>query len=161
MSYDTFYFNLYAEKWCMHSSNISCDAQCISVGNKGGKLVIDGDVCPFKYFCQCECSQCVEKCASLGKLHVHKNLDRYGCSICNCQCQTFNCWKMCNGEKFLEINNTLGCSECKCLCPDIDCNAKCNGTSITRLDTSGCLVCDGCEGQETDGKIPKINDGHI
>lgn len=69
----------------------TCKTQCKVAGRTGGKLVTDGDVCPFQYFCECICPHCVEKCAAEGKVHVNKSVDIFGCNICNCQCEKINC----------------------------------------------------------------------
>lgn len=134
----------------MYSEKERCGALCIATGYKGGKLVTDGDVCPFHYFCQCVCYSCEKKCASKGKVHYYKrDVDVHGCSICNCQCPKRNCWKTCKGNNFVLFNNTFGCLDCKCLCPDIACDKKCNGTGIIRANESSCFICDGCKVQET------------
>ena len=145
----------FAAIWCMSYGNNTCQAQCKHAERERGKLVIDGDVCPFQYFCKCSCPFCSEECVSQGMIHVPKHRDMFGCSICNCQCdKNLNCWKTCNGPKFQLKNNTFGCYECRCECLDVNCDEKCNGIgqAIIKKDKTGCHVCDGCKSQKSAGK---------
>lgn len=139
-------------------SSTTCDDQCRDAGRREGKLVIDGDVCPFKYFCKCTCHNCAEECARKGKVHAHRSVDIFGCSICSCQCEKTNCYRVCNGVNFQVQNSTFGCPQCQCLCPDINCDIKCNGNGlgITKYNASGCLVCDRCNSQGLNGKRDRV-----
>ena len=145
----------------MYPENNTCAFQCHNLGKQGGKLVIDGDVCPFQYFCQCACDSCEKKCVSEGKIHVKEKIDKYGCSFCNCQCsKKTNCWKICKGDNFFLENNTMGCLECKCTCPNVNCDANCTGKDVIRKDKTGCPVCNGCKSGAIGGKLKKI-DYHV
>lgn len=131
----------------MYQDNKTCGSKCEKAGKRDGSLVIDGEVCPFQYFCKCICASCEQKCKTQGKTHIKRNMDKYGCSICNCQCDNSpNCWRKCNGHNFVLKNNTYGCPQCYCLCSPVNCDANCTeGSAIIKKDHTGCPACNGCK----------------
>lgn len=133
----------------MCPENVTCEEHCKESGKMGESLVLDGEICPFQYLCQCTCPSCVEKCERQGRVLVHNQTNMFGCSVCNCQCDNPNHWKLCGGSNFLLQNGTFGYPQCQRRCAKVDCDVKCQGKGLglIRISKGNCTVCDGCNRQ--------------
>ena len=63
---------------CMIYNPKRCRDVCVQSGYDDGELHIDGEVCPFQYFCNCLCTEfnnqnCIDECAAEGRIPVPGN----------------------------------------------------------------------------------------
>ena len=60
---------------CMIYNPTRCSHVCAQSGYDDEELHIDGEVCPFQYFCNCLCAEfknqnCIDECAAEGRIPV-------------------------------------------------------------------------------------------
>ena len=52
-----------------------CRDVCVQSGYDNGELYVDGEVCPFQYFCNCLCAEfnnqtCFDECGTEGRIPI-------------------------------------------------------------------------------------------
>ena len=131
----------------------TCTSLCLAKGFSEGNLYVDFEVCPLKYFCDCQCfkvgnNSCETKCNEKGQIVKPTTPTSIGCEICDCQCPKRNCVEICMENEFPMYINNHSCEDCMCLCPDVDCDLYCDNRAgagvLGPADPMGCSTCGGC-----------------